>query len=252
MTIIAALRLLKLHFQVPQGFLVCAPTHVAVDHLTAAAAEGGLRPLRIGRTERVAASMREHTQQVRFEAHPMAGALETMRTERTRLCAQLNIEDEDDVSARAALSETMVAPPSESDDVEGDLKLRRKLGKLRAQIWGLEQRMMSDICDSADVVFSTALAAQASFLDVRAGSVRWQLTGQVMDFPVVFLDEAAQCNETSSLVPLMKGSRHLVLIGDHKQLPSICIVRRRDSIRPHFCRVAALPTPATISACSSA
>ena len=41
------------------------------------------------------------------------------------------------------------------------------------------------------------------------------------DFPLVFLDEAGQCDEPSSLVPLMKGARHAVLIGDHKQLPSV-------------------------------
>lgn len=44
---------------------------------------------------------------------------------------------------------------------------------------------------------------------------------QTADFPMVFIDEAGQCDEPSSLVPLMKGSRHLVLIGDHKQLPSV-------------------------------
>lgn len=44
---------------------------------------------------------------------------------------------------------------------------------------------------------------------------------QTADFPMVFLDEAGQCDEPSSLVPIMKGCRHLVLIGDHKQLPSV-------------------------------
>lgn len=41
----------------------------------------------------------------------------------------------------------------------------------------------------------------------------------------------------------MKGSRHLVLIGDHKQLPSICVVRRaafrRDPADPTQSRSAA-------------
>lgn len=114
----------------------------------------------------------------------MSAALEVMRTERARMCMQLDMEDMDDLAARAARSDTMVAPPSDMGDAEGDANLRRasisvmavltrpgKLGKLRAQIWGLEQRMMSDICDSADVVFSTALAAHSTFLDVRAAQL---------------------------------------------------------------------------------
>lgn len=64
---------------------------------------------------------------------------------------------------------------------------------------------------------------------------------QMVDFPIVFLDEAAMCTEVSSqrtgvqrrrsltsftsqpvtLVPLMKGAEHVCLIGDHKQLPAV-------------------------------
>jgi len=75
---------------------------------------------------------------------------------------------------------------------------------------------MGDICDRSDVLFSTALNAGVELLDV-------------VDIPVVFLDEAAQCNETVSLVPLMKGSEHLVLIGDHKQLPAVCLSKEAEA-----------------------
>ena len=60
----------------------------------------------------------------------------------------------------------------------------------------------------------------------------------VIDFPVVFLDEASMSTEPASLIPIMKGvchprlcigllnlhydqSQHVALIGDHKQLPPI-------------------------------
>lgn len=42
------------------------------------------------------------------------------------------------------------------------------------------------------------------------------------DFPIVFVDEAGQCDEPTTLIAFMKGARHGVLIGDHKQLPSVC------------------------------
>lgn len=37
------------------------------------------------------------------------------------------------------------------------------------------------------------------------------------------------CAEPASLVPLMKGSQHLALIGDHKQLPPVITSREAES-----------------------
>jgi len=50
-----------------------------------------------------------------------------------------------------------------------------------------------------------------------------------MDFPVVFLDEASMSTEPASLVPLMKGSQHVALIGDHKQLPPVIASQEAQS-----------------------
>ena len=65
---------------------------------------------------------------------------------------------------------------------------------------------------------------------------------QNIDFPIVFIDEAAMCTEVSTasycavlrliaiasqpvtLIPIMKGSCHVTLIGDHMQLPAIVTV----------------------------
>jgi superfamily I DNA and/or RNA helicase len=51
----------------------------------------------------------------------------------------------------------------------------------------------------------------------------------VADFPIVFLDEASMSTEPASLIPLMKGSRHVALIGDHKQLPPVIISREAQA-----------------------
>jgi superfamily I DNA and/or RNA helicase len=70
---------------------------------------------------------------------------------------------------------------------------------------------------------------------------------KMFDFPIVFIDEAAQCSEVrpflrfdnaerfivthrlviqpAALIPLVKGSRQVTLLGDHKQLPQITEVR---------------------------
>jgi regulator of nonsense transcripts 1 len=38
-------------------------------------------------------------------------------------------------------------------------------------------------------------------------------------FSIVLIDEATQATEPSALVPIVKGARQLILVGDHRQLP---------------------------------
>jgi hypothetical protein len=54
-------------------------------------------------------------------------------------------------------------------------------------------------------------------------------TFDAVDFPVVFLDEASMSTEPASLIPLMKGSQHVALIGDHKQLPPVITSREAQT-----------------------
>ena len=44
----------------------------------------------------------------------------------------------------------------------------------------------------------------------------------------MFLDEASMSTEPASLIPLMKGSRHFSLIGDHKQLPPVILSKEAE------------------------
>ena len=71
------------------------------------------------------------------------------------------------------------------------------------------RRVHADLIASSDVCLATCLSASS-----------WEMG--TADFPIVFVDEAGQCDEPTTLIPLMKGARHVVLIGDHKQLPSVC------------------------------
>ncbi|EGO20355.1 hypothetical protein SERLADRAFT_477852 [Serpula lacrymans var. lacrymans S7.9] len=76
----------------------------------------------------------------------------------------------------------------------------------------MHQEMLRDIVSQADVICTTCVASASVALNV-------------VDFPVVFLDEASMSTEPASLIPLMKGSQHVALIGDHKQLPPIITSR---------------------------
>jgi Zn finger protein HypA/HybF involved in hydrogenase expression len=51
-----------------------------------------------------------------------------------------------------------------------------------------------------------------------------------MTFERILVDEATQATEAAVLVPLMRGCRSLVLVGDHCQLPPTVISARAEEV----------------------
>ena len=51
-----------------------------------------------------------------------------------------------------------------------------------------------------------------------------------ISFDVLIIDEACQCVEPSSLIPLCHGIKKLILVGDHKQLPATVFYPKAKSI----------------------
>ena len=85
------------------------------------------------------------------------------------------------------------------------LKIQKNINKLYDEKNKITQKIMDDILDSAEIIFCTNSAAGGEFLEG-------------MEFDVVFIDEAAQAMEPSTLIPFLKAKR-AVFAGDHKQLP---------------------------------
>lgn len=54
--------------------------------------------------------------------------------------------------------------------------------------------------------------------------------------PICIIDEATQCTEPNTCVPLEFGVRSLVLVGDTKQLPAV--VKSSVCLRSHFLLIA--------------
>ena len=70
--------------------------------------------------------------------------------------------------------------------------------------------MIASVLDNAQVICSTNIGTGHRVLDHRR-------------FPIVLMDEATQAIEPSSMVPISKGCRQLILVGDHCQLPPTVI-----------------------------
>lgn len=82
---------------------------------------------------------------------------------------------------------------------------RAELKLLRNEIRKRETNVVTEILRSCDVILCTNVGAASRLLNSIA-------------FDVVIIDEAAQALEASCWIPILRGTK-LVLVGDHKQLP---------------------------------
>ncbi|KAF7307726.1 hypothetical protein MKEN_01132700 [Mycena kentingensis (nom. inval.)] len=213
-TIIESIKLLKIHFEVPHPILVCTYTNAAVDHLVEGLANAGVRPLRIGFGGQVKGGIAEHTLDHKLQNHvlkPKLDALDEQSKTLASLIAEISAKLLDvEKKAKESKSEhTRERATKIVANVTADLaaKQQERL-MLKARRYALHMRMVTEIVTEADVICATCITSVSSSLSV-------------VDFPIVFLDEASMSTEPASLIPIMKGSRHLALIGDHKQLPPI-------------------------------
>ncbi|KAH7911786.1 P-loop containing nucleoside triphosphate hydrolase protein [Hygrophoropsis aurantiaca] len=203
-TIIEAVKLLKLHFQVPQPLLVCTYTNVAVDNLVEGFASSGIKPLRVGYGGKIKSSLYKHTLDYKLEQHPLKPRVDSLISDQERL-----------EKRRSDLAEK-IQNESKAPRLErmrtAFVSVERQAQVIKSKLYALHQEMLREITSEADVICTTCITSANVALHAQ-------------DFPVVFLDEASMSTEPASLIPLMRGSRHVALIGDHKQLPPVITSR---------------------------
>lgn len=92
-------------------------------------------------------------------------------------------------------------------EIAGELKRQdeKRLHKLRRQV-------EIELLESADVICTTC---------VGAGDIRLDK----MNFQFVLVDEATQATEPESLIPIVKGARQIILVGDHCQLGPVIMCK---------------------------
>lgn len=106
---------------------------------------------------------------------------------------------------------------------------RSKRGARAEQGDGQGYLEMKDAINDYQVVVTTCASAGHPMLDGAA-------------FPRVLVDECTQSIEPCTMIPLTRGCEHLVLIGDHRQLPPTVLTdeaRRGGLERSLFARLAA-------------
>jgi KaiC/GvpD/RAD55 family RecA-like ATPase len=185
-----------LHLLASRGsgpILATAESNVAVDNLLEGLLDLGVKALRVGRPVKVREALRSATLDALLEDHPKQEELSFLQDELRKFKREL---------------------PSLKGKDKG--MMHRDININHKEIRRLEDEMTASLLDEAEVICATTIGAGHRLLERRK-------------FPIVLMDEATQATEPSALVPVVKGCRQLVLVGDHQQLPPTVISKRAES-----------------------
>ncbi len=185
-TVVQAVKVLC---QTENSVLVCAPSNTAVDLLTERLAAQGLFVVRIGNISRVDESILSHTLEVLAASHPESKNVKKVRIQAAECRRQ----------ARRYRRHFGADERSERRQLLDEAK------QLASWADTLEDRIIEQILDGAQVITCTLVGASQKILDKR-------------HFRTAVIDEASQALEPASWIPIAKASR-VILTGDPYQLP---------------------------------
>lgn len=169
--------------------LVCAPSNTAVDLLTERLAIQGLNVLRLGNISRVDESIIEHTLEIQLSKHPESKNIKKVKIQAAE-CRRKARKYKRNFGRKEA---------------EERRALYREAGELMSWANQLEDRLIDQILDQAQVICCTLVGAANKLLGNRR-------------FKTVIIDEAAQALEPATWIPITKASK-VILTGDPFQLP---------------------------------
>ena len=172
--------------------LATADSNVAVDNLLQGLLDKGIKAVRIGQPVKVREQLRDATLIAQMSMHSMNDDIDAIMSENNHIKRDLN---------KLKGKEKGIA--------------YRDMNKNWKEIRLMEKQIIDEIIDSAEVIVATCIGVAHKSVGERR-------------FPIVLIDEATQATETTTLVPIVRGARQLILIGDHKQLPPTIISKRAE------------------------
>lgn len=228
-TIVAAIRILKQHYKIPHPILLTSHTNVAVDNLAQGCKEAGLNVIRAGSMVKVRESLSDVTVEGLMEKHSSKSRLDELEANKIETIKSLQeLQGDPFPSRKKDKSADVKMEANDNDDLEWLLdaslsssssnnnnlyRLQKKLSLLMQKSFVLRREMEADIFRDVDVVCCTALSAPLL---------------RIIDFPIVFFDEASMATEPVTIATMIKGCQQLSLIGDQQQLSPL--VKSREVI----------------------
>ncbi len=169
-----------------QKVLACAPSNTAVDNLLERLALAGRKVVRLGHPARVEEHLQEYTLDVQAARQPEMLIVRDILKEAEGLYRKMG-----------RYTRSKPAPGARQE-------MRREAKRLKAEARMLEQQAVNYVLDQAEVVCATTTFNEELLGDRRFG--------------LAVVDEACQCTEPGSWIPVLRADR-IVLAGDHCQLP---------------------------------
>eukprot|EP00899_Mesostigma_viride_P015525 jgi/Mesvir1/23974/Mv10737-RA.1 len=195
--------------------LACADSNVAVDNIVRGLLQRGVKVVRVGQPARMDKELWDVSLDALVLAHP------TMRGRAEQLRARSLAAAEAASSSRGLGRGGGATKGKDKEVAAGLLAAARQDWALIQQ---LEAQVKSAILDSAEVVCATCVGAgdEEALAAPSPSFASSSLSGCAPPpriFPLCVLDEASQCTEPCSLIPLMRGIQSVVMVGDPRQLP---------------------------------
>ncbi|MDK2784074.1 MAG: hypothetical protein PWQ32_1663 [Thermococcaceae archaeon] len=196
--------------------LVTAESNVAVDNLVERL-WGKVKLVRLGHPSRVSKHLKESTLAFQVESHERYRRVRELRNKAERLAMMRDQYKKPTPSLRRGLTNKQIlklaekgrgargVPAKDVKEMSMWILLNEEVQKLYKFVEKIEEEIIREIIDKADVILSTNSSAALEFI-------------KDVEFDVAVIDEASQATIPSVLIPIAKAKR-FVLAGDHKQLP---------------------------------
>ncbi|WP_457625785.1 IGHMBP2 family helicase [Persephonella sp.] len=205
------------HAKLGYKILATADSNTAVDNIVEGLIKRGINVVRIGHPARLKKELLDVSIDAKVENHPKYQEIKKIEKKIQKLRTLQEGYKKPVPQRRRGLSyEEIVRYAKTGKKVRGHkvetlksmaewIRLQKNIQKLINQKRKIEEHIIEEILENAEVICATNSGAGSDFLleDI---------------FDVVFIDEASQSTEPSCLIPLIKGKK-AVLAGDHKQLP---------------------------------
>lgn len=214
-------RLIENLVRAKQKILVCADSNAAVDNMIRKLSELGLDPLRIGNPIRVNKDLKKYTLDYKIVTHAMFKEIEESKKELDKLNERHKTLEKPNPKFTMSMSYeeifelidkkkgTAGIPRKALNKMRPWIKSYMKIEMIHKQIAQMRENLERFLLDSHQIVATTNVSSGIELLENE-------------HFDWVIMDEAAQASIPSSMIPLLKCDR-FVLVGDHYQLPPVVI-----------------------------
>jgi predicted DNA helicase len=216
------------HVKQDKKILATADSNTAVDNLVEGLIKYNLNIVRIGHPARVREDILSQSLDLKLEKHPRYQKIREIENKIQKLKEKQEEFQKPIPSKRRGLTdEEIILYAKLEKKVRGHkiqtiksmanwIQIQNEIQKLIEEKLKLEEELINEIIDTSQVVLATNSGSYSKFLKDKS-------------FEVVFIDEAGQATEPSTLMPLIKAKK-AILAGDHKQLPPTILSEKAQEL----------------------